>query len=434
MLKSILDNIIWMFIEMAPYIMLGMLFIILLNFFFSKRWVLRHIGKDNLSSVIKASLFGIPLPLCSCGVVPTAIFLDKNGASKSSSVSFLISTPQTGIDSIFATYGMMGPVFAVFRPFAALVMGVVGGLAVKVFNKPEKKKFDPKNINFNVINNQSEQSEQEEEKLTVKEKIKKSFRYDFVEFMDTIAFRFIIGVVISGLIAYFLPDDFFGSLGLTSNLWAMLLMIAIGIPMYICATASIPIAVVLIMKGFSPGVAFVFLAAGPVVNAASIAIVVSALGRRVTTIYILSIIVLSIVMGYVLDYFYEIFEINPLAGIAHIHEHHNHLQDHNWFFILTSFVFLVLLITSIYRKYIRRYFIKPDSSLNALDNFMVTGMTCQNCANNVRETLETFPGIKKVIVKLEENRVYVDGDYDKAKVESEISKIGYKVKYNQGIK
>ncbi|MFN3305924.1 MAG: permease, partial [Candidatus Kapaibacteriota bacterium] len=184
---------IWIvFNEMAPYLLLGIFFVAILDLFVSKKLILKQISRNNISSIIKTALFGVPLPLCSCGVVPTSVYLEKNGASKPSVVSFLICTPQTGIDSIIATYGLLGPIFALFRPIAAFVMGIIGGI-VTLFVQKNEERQTPTFPNFESI-----EIDNYENGKKIFQKLTKSFRYAFLEFIDDISTQFVIGLVIAG--------------------------------------------------------------------------------------------------------------------------------------------------------------------------------------------------------------------------------------------
>lgn len=424
---GVFNETIYMFLEMAPYIILGLIFVALLNMFVSKDLIIKHVGKNNFVSLLKASLFGIPLPLCSCGVVPTAVYMSKNGASKGATVSFLISTPQTGIDSMIATYGMMGPLFAIFRPLSALITGIVGGMAVKLFDKSDSQlNSKPKFIGLSQLSHKTS-------KLATKEpipnKLKQTLNYAFVEFLDDISAQFIVGVIIAGLISYFIPDDYFADSGINSGIWGMLLMIAIGIPMYVCATASIPIAMSLIMKGFSPGVAFVFLAVGPATNAASITIISRSLGKDIVVIYLISISILSIIMGYLLDYFYMVFGED---SITHNHSSHNHgdmfLSDD--LKMIIGIIFAIMIAASLYRKYFKSVsdkFLKKEVTNHADIKIKIEGMTCNHCVATVADAAKKINGIDSFIVKLEENAAYVSGTFDMAKLKNEIESSGYKV-------
>ncbi|MBX3044775.1 MAG: SO_0444 family Cu/Zn efflux transporter [Candidatus Kapabacteria bacterium] len=416
-----------MFLEMSPYIILGLIFVALLNYFVSKDLISRQIGKNNFWSVLKASLFGIPLPLCSCGVVPTAVYMSKSGASKGATVSFLISTPQTGIDSIIATYGMLGPLFAIFRPFAALVMGIFGGLAVRLISDEDKESTaKPKFIGLTQF--EAVRTVETQKVISTKEKIKKTLNYSFVEFLDDISVQFVAGVIIAGLIAYFIPNDYFAETGFNSGILGMLLMILIGAPMYVCATASIPIAMALLMKGFSPGVAFVFLAVGPATNAASITIISKSLGKKVTMLYLTAIAVLSIMMGYLLDFVYYLWGEGSIIHNHHSHEHSDMFFSDDMKLIL-GIVFFVMIIMSFYRKYFSKYFNnkRPEIIDDGIQKIMISGMTCNHCVSTVSSTALKIKGIDEINIRLDEGLAYVKGKFDMNEFEKEINDVGYKI-------
>lgn len=356
-----------LFIDMSPYLILGLLFVGLLHIMFSKSFIIKHIGKDNFMSVVKSSFIGVPLPLCSCGVVPTAVFMSKNGASKGAVISFLISTPQTGIDSIAATYGLLGWVFAIYRPLVAFVMGITGGLIVNIFSSKDSnisqdlEKFDKDHHNHDDEHNHGHSHEHTDTNSCdscshdhgdekPNSKIKQMFSYAFIEFLDDISLDFIVGLLVSALIGAFLPEDFFSAYNIGSGLPAMLLMIVIGIPMYICATTSIPIAVVMMMKGLSPGAAFVFLAVGPATNAASLSILFKTIGRKTVFIYLAVISIMALLSGYFLDYIFDITELNPLDMI----KTGEASELLGYFSNVLAFIFLILISSSIYRKYFKK--------------------------------------------------------------------------------
>lgn len=407
---------------MAPYLMLGLIFVAILNIFFNKDLIARQIGKNNFLSIIKASLFGVPLPLCSCGVVPSTIYLAKNGASKGSVISFLISTPQTGIDSIIATYGILGPIFAIFRPISAFLMGILGGTIVRAFDKKNVYN-DSNNDKFRFDSKKSEQ--QQLNKSTFTSKLSTTLKYAFVEFIDDISTQFFIGLIIAGLISYVVPNNFFANTGVNSGILGMLLMILVGIPMYVCATASIPIALTLINIGFSPGVAFVFLVVGPATNAASLIILNKVLGKKTILIYLLTISILAIIFGYLLDAIFYLLG-NPL--ITSIHTHYlNHVQF-SLFQIVISSVFAMLLVASFYRKLKPKFVktIKKDTDMNKY-KVIIQGMSCNHCVMNVKNTIAKLDGVKNVEVVLAENAAYIEGNYNKEDLKKAIEDIGYKV-------
>ncbi len=432
---GILKETLLLFIEMAPYMMLGLIFVGLLNLFFNKDLIIKHIGKNNFMSVFKAALFGIPLPLCSCGVVPSAVYMSKNGASKGSVVSFLIATPQTGIDSIIATYGMLGWIFAIFRPFAALIMGIVGGTVVR-FLKLEKSNSkyvgDASNLNDKINSSNAFALAKNDEcndncSTIIKTKSSKSkqfFQYSFVEFLDDISFQFIIGLFISGLIAFMIPDNFFQESAINNGIAGMLLMILVGVPMYVCATASIPIAVTLMMKGFSPGVAFVFLAVGPATNAASFTIIMNTLGKKIAIVYVLMISITAILFGLLLDLIINTFNINIHTMMSHSHNHEGMIPiELQW---LTSVIFFILLLASLYRKFIKSKIIKKEETVDS-KTIKIEGMTCNHCVMNVKKAISSVEGVSDVEVNLSQGEAYVKGDFDLSKVNTAITDVGYKV-------
>ena len=248
---------------MAPYLILGFLIAGILKVLVPANIMTKYLGKSNTSSVINASLFGIPLPLCSCGVLPTGISLYKNGASKGSSVSFLISTPQTGVDSILVTWSMLGLPLAIIRPITAFFTGVAGGILTN--------KFDSTRLSIKTEVNQ--------EKKSKGSSLREIFRYAFIEMVDDIAKWLVIGLLIAAFITVAVPDEFFNEFNIT-GLTGMVLILVVSIPLYICATASVPIAAVLLLKGLSPGAILVFLMAGPATNAATITVIGKNLGKK----------------------------------------------------------------------------------------------------------------------------------------------------------
>jgi len=411
-----LFNEIWeTYISITPYLFLGLVFAGLLHVVFKKDFVAKHLGKNNFFSVIKAAILGVPLPLCSCGVIPTAIFLRKKKASKGATMSFLISTPQTGVDSIIATYGMMGPIFAIFRPIAAFITGIVGGLITNFVEKKEVEVALQHDDKFECDTCEIE----EPHSHTIQERITAGLKYAFVDFLDDITVQLIVGIVIAGFISFLIPDNFFADFG-GEGLAGMLLMIVVGIPLYVCATASIPIAVSLILKGISPGAAFVFLVVGPATNAATIALISKTLGKKLIGIYLSVISVFAILGGYLLNYIFTI-----TGGSKMMVMEHN--KDISLFSKLLIAAFSILMILSIYRK-IRSRYQKPElGDIIPYKTFLVEGMTCNHCAANVKNSLSNLDGVKDVKVNLVKKNVVVDGKYDQDDIKSAIEKAGYKV-------
>ncbi len=427
-----------LFIEMSFYLLFGMLFVALLYIILTKETIIKYLGKDNIWSVIKAAILGVPLPLCSCGVVPTAVYMSRSGASRGAVVSFLISTPQTGVDSIIATYGMMGTFMAIYRPLSALFSGIIGGTVIQKVkfidnqiteNKNESNKIE--NIKCSINENESTKIDISNEKSSFKQifnKIKSGLKYAFIEFIDDIAPQFLLGLFIASLITYFVPDDYFSNQYISSGILGMLIMIAIGIPMYICSTASIPIAVSLILKGFSPGVAFVFLFTGPATNAATISILIKTLGKKLVLIYLIVLILLSIAFGYLLDYFVAVFDINIKLQMSH--SHHTGSFAPSTFEIICAIIFLILVSMSIYRIYLKKYFITQPKSIINMNNkkyLKISGMNCNHCSNNVKNALEILPGISNISVDHNTGIAEYEGNVDINIIRNKIKEIGYEL-------
>lgn len=277
--------------EMSPYLLFGFFVAGILSVFVSQRLVEKHLGGRGVWPLLKASLFGVPLPLCSCGVIPVSMSLHKHGASKGATVSFLLSTPQTGMDSIFVTLSLLGPVFAIFRPLAALVTGFVGGGLVNVFNQNQED-----------ANRSPEECSDEcctDDKKTIR--IIKGLKYGFVTLPKDIGKAMLAGLIIAAFISALVPDGYFAE-KLGTGIFAMVVMMLLGIPVYVCATASVPVAASLILKGLTPGAALVFLMTGPATNAASFLTIWKALGRTTAIIYLATVAGCALLGGILLDY------------------------------------------------------------------------------------------------------------------------------------
>jgi len=290
---------------MSPYLLFGFLVAGVMAMFVSRRMVERHLGGSGVMPIFKASLFGVPLPLCSCGVIPVSMSLHKQGASKGATVAFLLSTPQTGVDSILVTYSLLGPVFAIFRPIAALVTGFVGGVLVNVFGaSPEAagRRLEGKDPQPDPV-------------VPLGRRIVGGLKHGFVTLPRNIGRPLLIGLAVAGVISALVPDDFFAD-RLGKGLPAMLVMMLIGIPIYVCASASVPVAAALILKGLSPGAALVFLMTGPATNAAGLATIWNTLGRRTAILYLATVAVCSLLGGLLLDAVVQGVDIH--AG-THVH-------------------------------------------------------------------------------------------------------------------
>jgi hypothetical protein len=297
------------FADMAPYLLFGFLAAGLLSVLVPPERVEKHLGGRGIGPIFKASLFGVPLPLCSCSVIPVAASLRKHGASKPATVAFLTSTPQTGVDSILATYSLLGPLFAAVRPVAALVSGVVAGLAVRFFG--------PRGTGDDAPPPPCEDECCAESAFGGASRLRRVFRYGFVILPRDLAWPLLAGLAAAGVIAALVPPHLLPA-WLGNRFLAMMVMMLLGIPIYVCATASVPIAAALIAKGISPGAALVFLMTGPATNAATISTLLKIVGWRNTVLYLLSIAACALAAGSALD------TLGPIAGAAgpapHAHE------------------------------------------------------------------------------------------------------------------
>jgi len=416
-MKELFYEIWQTYLSIAPYLFIGLTFAGLLHLFFKKDFIAKHLGQNDFLAVVKAAVLGVPLPLCSCGVIPTALYLKREKASNGATLSFLISTPQTGVDSMIATYGMMGPVFAIFRPIAAFITGIVGGVIANVFHlesKPIESKFESCESGCCSVN-----------VTKPKHKFQKFFDYAYHEFLDDIALQLVVGIILAGMISYFVPADFFAKYGGDSFV-GMLLMIVVGIPLYVCATGSIPIAVSLILKGISPGAAFVFLVVGPATNAATITLIGNAMGKKIVIVYLSVIAIFAVLGGYALNFVMKIFTPNFAKNLQQTHAH----SENSIILIVITIIFSVLLMMSIYRRMSAKfkYKFKEVKVVPTEQIVKIEGMTCNHCVMNATKAIETVDGVTKVKVMLDAKKAIIEGDFDLDQVKKAIENSGYSVK------
>ena len=308
-----------LFGRMAPYLLFGFAMAGLLAVFFPRESVERHLGSRGFLSILKASLLGVPVPLCSCSVIPVATALKRRGASKGAVTSFFLSAPQTGVDSILATWSLLGTAFAVMRPLAAFVSGLLGGVAVDLVSRGDAEEGEDQAAPAHGCCCACSCSSQAAHEATgatahpgrLSRVAARVWHEGFVEIPGEIAGSLLLGVVISGLVAALLPDGFFARF-LHSQTLSMLAMLGLGIPIYVCATASIPLAAAFMAKGLSAGAALVFLMSGPATNGATIATLWNLLGPKSAICYLMAVAVTALGSGYLFDLF---FKLHPgLAG------------------------------------------------------------------------------------------------------------------------
>jgi len=296
----------------------------ILHVFFKPDKIKKYLGTGKIKPVILSALFGIPIPLCSCGVVPVAAGLKKQGANSGAALSFMIATPESGVDSIAVSWAMLDPIMTVMRPISALITAIATGMAQNYFgiNDPDTLSKPEKGLEKIIggctcSSNCCIAVKKDEEPLP--ERVWNGLKYAYGELLSDIAKPFIIGIFMAGLITFFLPEDL--------TLWAnehqflsMLAMLATGIPMYVCATSSTPIAAALILKGLNPGAALVFLLAGPATNAATMNIVRNLFNTRTLIIYLSMISICSLAMGFLIDWIYVLSGIQAGATVGQASE------------------------------------------------------------------------------------------------------------------
>ncbi|MBO7069042.1 MAG: SO_0444 family Cu/Zn efflux transporter [Bacteroidaceae bacterium] len=443
--------------EMSPYLLLGFLLAGVMHEFLPSTLYTNHLGKDNFRSVFLAALFGVPLPLCSCGVIPTAMGLRREGASKGATVSFLIATPQTGVDSIIATYSLMGLPFAIIRPIAAFLTAVTGGMLVNgLTSSPSfvKKEADTPMTsphptrttgNYGVTTECGFCTTKGiESPLTTEfgavRRVRSCLHYAFIEMMEDIGKWLVTGLVIAGIITAAVPDTWFTAFQ-GNTLFSILFVLLFSIPMYLCATGSIPIALALMMKGLTPGAALVLLMAGPASNVASILIINKVLGRKTLAVYLLSIIAGAIVFALGIDCLLppEWFTA-PLAYMQDCCAH-----QPGWFSILCTVLMIILLLHAICphklggghhhchvalphplpteRKETSSLPLKEGTGVR----FQIKGMNCHHCAANAQKAIAAVEGVEQVTVSLEDGQAYVTGHFREEDIREAVESIGFEL-------
>ena len=398
-----------MLCQMAPYLLLGFLMAGLLHVFVPSSFFERHLAKENFKSVLLASLIGVPLPLCSCGVIPTAISLRKDGASRGATVAFMISTPQVGVDSIIATYSMMGLPFAIVRPLAALLTSIAGGAVTTAFSKDE------------IVVRQKCTCESNDKGGN---KFIELLRYSFIDLVQNIGKWLVIGLMIGALITILVPDSFFTDLNLPSIV-TMMIVLLIAVPMYVCSTGSIPIAAALMLKGLSPGAALVLLIAGPGVSVASLLVVGKSLGKKQLLFYLGSIILGSMICGLFIDYFLprEWFTITSLC------ESSGHCSSHgsisaSWFEIVSGIVLVLLLINAFMLKIFKKEEVTNENQVI----YRIDGMSCNHCKNSVEKALKALDNVENVEVILGKKEAVVTGTPNDETVKKTVEELGFEFK------
>lgn len=450
--NSYLLPFVYLLEEMAPYLLLGFLIAGVLHAFVPRAMYRRYLAASNVRSVLCAIALGVPLPLCSCGVIPTAVGMRREGASKGATTAFLIATPQTGVDSILATYAVFGLPFALLRPIVAMVTGFLGGIATHLVTSDEAPETDDETVaNANATKAEAssaaadpsaeaaETTSAAASSPSLWQRCCSAFRYGFVDMLMDIGHWLVLGLLLAGLITIFVPEDFFLAYS-HNSLVGMLIVLLIACPMYVCATGSIPIAAALMLKGLSPGAALVFLMAGPATNMASMMVLGKTLGRRSLAVYMASIICGAIAFGLLVD------AVLPAEWFTQTvrHAYHGsccHTVAAPLWKVVSAIVLAVFLVHALWKRFAHKA--QPcacsgegctcnnegcacsNENTNAnvegaesaapaapapssrTVRLRVTGMMCNHCRAHVLEALEGVEGAESVDVDLAEGSARV---------------------------
>ncbi len=397
--------------RMAPYLLLGVAFAGALHVALPVGFIARHLGGAGFGAVMRAAILGVPLPICSCGVVPVAASLKKSGASDGATVSFLVTTPTTGVDSMLATYSLLGPAFTVARVAASVLIGLVAGLAVALgLRRPAA---DPKETPSRTIEPAVEEPGG---------KLSRGVSYALGELLAGIARPMVVGTVLGGAIAYLLPagliEQYVGH-----GLLSYLVMLGVGIPLYVCASGSIPLAAALLAKGRSPGAALVFLIAGPATNVATVTVVSEMLGKKVLAIYLATLALGSLASGLATDTLFA--HLASWVPAAHAAAHHH--ESLSLLEIVSGGLLGVLLGYHLLYKPLAARLRAGAMEDDAMLLFKVPDMNCAHCAGTITGAVSPLPGIVSVDADPETKllRLETADDADAGAVRKAIEEAGF---------
>jgi len=423
-----------MLVDMAPYLLLGFTVAGLLSVLISPRLVERHLGNRGLGQVFKASLFGVPLPLCSCGVIPVGASLRQHGAGKGATTAFMLSTPQTGVDSIAVTYALLGPFLAIVRPIAALLTGFLGGSLVYAFDR---------NGDDETVKDAPESSCPsgsgccEADEAPRKKTLFDGLNYGLVTLPRDIGRALIVGILLSGVISALIePHALEAYLG--GGVWPMLAAMLVGIPLYVCATASTPIALSLIHAGLSPGAALVFLITGPATNGATLTTLWRVLGRRSVVIFLLTVAVGALATGLVVDSLVASEIVGPNAMVPAVvsgspaHDHHGDAGGVGlWFRRGCAVLLMLLLVNALWPQ--PQPMGRGDLEMKTMPGgetveLKVTGMRCNGCVESVTRALNECEGVENATVDLTAGLASVRGiGCDRTALADRVRALGFEV-------
>jgi len=381
-------------LDLSPSLLLGLLIAGLLHLYLPAGVVHRGLRRPDLGSAVRAALVGVPLPLCSCGVIPTALGLRDQGASKGATTAFMISTPQTGVDFLLVSASFLGWPFALFKLAAAFVTGVIGGTLVNRFTAPDDR---PRH----------------ESAVTVAEPnaggLEGALRYAVFDLLAAIDLWVLAGVLAAALIATFIPADYLAGLTWTQGIGGMLLVLAVSIPLYVCTTGSVPIAASLIAAGMPTGTALVFLMAGPATNIATLGAVYRVLGTRVLAIYLGTVILMSILLGLGFDALMQAVHAGWAVPAGGYSEHGGHSPP---YLAIGSALLLSGLLAYLSGLCLKAMLRGRRGATQETDLMLkVEGMSCGHCVASVKRSLEGVAAVSEATPDLASGLVRVRGDH-----------------------
>lgn len=334
---AFITNTVDLFFETAPWLLLGLVLAGLLKALMQENAVQRWIGGEGVWPIVKAAVIGAPLPLCSCGVVPVAMGMRRGGASKGSTISFMLSTPENGVDSVSLTYVLLGPVMAIVRPVAGVTLGIFAGLLTGWKDTDGAGKQVSETKCCGGHDHETKSSDDDSMDQPFSQRLQAGLIYSMTRMVDDLRMWLLIGIVVAGAVVTFVPTELLTQWG--SGPIAMLVMIIAGVPMYICASASTPLAVSFAAVGLSPGTVLVFLLAGPATNIGTLGIINKEFGRRALIAYLTAIVVGSIGLGLATDLLYTEFGFSLASQTGA--EAHNHMD---WYHYVSGLLLLIFFI------------------------------------------------------------------------------------------
>lgn len=375
--------------QMAPYMLIGIVAAGALHTFLPESFVARQLGGAGMRPVLRAALYGVPLPLCSCGVVPVAASLQKSGAKSGATVSFLITTPTSGVDSIMATYSLLGPFFTVARVLASFFIGLFAGL-VTVVSRTDSDRFPVVTSDVSTGADGAKRS------------IRNGLLYGFDELLGGMTKSLLLGTLLGGTISYFVPPGALGEI-VGDGVLAYFAMMVFGVPLYVCASGSIPLAAALLAKGISPGAALVFLIAGPATNAATMGVILNLLGKRALVIFLGSIGIGAVLFGMSMDGLLSIWHTAmPPLNIGHNHDSLGILE------VVSGVMLGGMLLFHLVRRDLHRV-IRVKKSEVQMVKIVVPDMNCNHCVGSIKKALMNVDGVTTVSADSNRKIVEVDG-------------------------